>query len=136
MHELLHLLVPIKGTSASFSVSVTCTGERKNQEGNDLQGARGDEQGTSWRSQKMMGKMGLPFWDYLYGIKYSQARRSCERGLQSCWSRGGMKAGGGICKLTRSTEGAGQGRWGARRKPLVGAEWQGQNGSLPWSGLV
>lgn len=78
-----------------------------------------------------MGKVESP-----YGIKYGRAQRGCGRGLQSCWSRGGMKAGGGICKITRGMEGTGQGRQGARGKPPVRAEQQGQDGSLPWSGLV
>ena len=72
----------------------------------------------------------------LYGIKYGQAHRSCGCGVRSWWSGRGMKAGGGICKITCGMEGAGQGQRGARGKPLVGAEQQGQDGSLPWSGLV
>lgn len=35
MHELLHLLVLIRGTSASFRVSVSCAGEGRSQEGNE-----------------------------------------------------------------------------------------------------
>lgn len=84
MHELLHLWVPIKGTSASFSVSVTCAGREKEAKGETR--SAGSQRGRA--GQLAGGVRRWESWGYFMGLNMARLWSWGAELLEQGWDEG------------------------------------------------